>query len=177
MSNSHTLRILLSAFVVAFVIYHYYPHLLKSSPPSITVTPATASSSLFAKAKLTPEAYRVMYESGTERPYTSLLLEEHRNGTYVSADTGRPLFRSEDKFDSGTGWPSFVKPITPDAVVYNVDNSLGEGRTEVLTGDTHAHLGHVFDDGPEDRGGKRYCMNGVALRFIPDSATTTTDTY
>lgn len=114
-----------------------------------------------------------MYEAGTEHPYTSPLLDEHRKGTFVSADTGKPLFRSEDKFDSGTGWPSFVKPITPDAVVYNVDDSLGEGRTEVLTGDTHAHLGHVFDDGPPDRGGKRYCMNGVALRFIPDSATTT----
>jgi len=173
MPHSHTLRVLLSVLVVGFIVYHYYPQLLQKKVENVSVTPPTASSSLAAKAKLSPEAYRVMYQSGTERPYTSLLLEEHRAGTYVSADTGRPLFRSEDKFDSGTGWPSFVKPITPDAVVYNVDNTLGETRTEVLSGDTHAHLGHVFDDGPEDRGGKRYCMNGVALRFIPDSATST----
>jgi methionine-R-sulfoxide reductase len=169
MTHSHTFRILLSILVVAFVVYHYYPQLLRKPEPNAVMFSATASSSLSARSKLSPEAYRVMYQSGTERPYTSLLLEEHRGGTYVSADTGRPLFRSEDKFDSGTGWPSFVKPITPDAVVYNVDDTLGETRTEVLAGDTHAHLGHVFDDGPKDRGGKRYCMNGVALRFIPDT--------
>lgn len=173
MSHSHLLRIILSALVVAIVVYFYYPHLLQKPESSSAQLFATATSSISAKSKLSPEAYYVMYEAGTERPYTSPLLEEHRKGTFVSADTGLPLFRSEDKFDSGTGWPSFVKPITPDAVVYNVDNTLGETRTEVLTGDTHAHLGHVFDDGPVDRGGKRYCMNGVALRFIPDSATTT----
>jgi methionine-R-sulfoxide reductase len=94
---------------------------------------------------------------------------ETRPGTYVSADTGLPLFRSEDKYDSGTGWPSFVKPISTSSIILKEDDSLGVPRTEVLTADTHAHLGHVFDDGPVDRGGKRYCMNGVALRFIPDA--------
>lgn len=108
-----------------------------------------------------------MFEKGTERPFSSPLNEEKRSGTYVSADTGLPLFRSEDKFDSGTGWPSFVKPIEG-AVVLKEDNSLFMRRIEVVTADTGAHLGHVFDDGPADRGGKRYCINGLALRFLPD---------
>ena len=89
--NSHTFRILLSAFVVVLVVYHYYPHLLKNSNPAIvaTSTPASASSTLSAKSKLSPEAYYVMYEAGTEHPYTSPLLDEHRKGTFVSADTGK----------------------------------------------------------------------------------------
>jgi peptide-methionine (R)-S-oxide reductase len=116
---------------------------------------------------LTTEAFYVMFEGGTEAPFSSPLLDEHRKGTFVSADTGLPLFRSEDKYDSGTGWPSFVKPIDGSVKLKN-DDSLLLGRTEVVSADTGAHLGHVFDDGPSDRGGKRYCMNGVALRFIPD---------
>lgn len=119
------------------------------------------------KSQLSSEAYHIMFEKGTERPFSSPLNEEKRSGTYVSADTGLPLFRSEDKFDSGTGWPSFVKPIEG-AVVLKEDNSLFMRRIEVVTADTGAHLGHVFDDGPADRGGKRYCINGLALRFLPD---------
>ena len=168
--SHHTLRIILSIGVVAFVVYHYYPELLlqKTEVPT-----TTASSSISLKTKLSPEAYYVMYEAGTERPFSSQLDYETRKGIYVSADTGLPLFRSEDKYDSGTGWPSFVKPMSTSSIILKVDTSLGESRTEVLTGDTHAHLGHVFDDGPADRGGKRYCMNGVALVFVPDGATST----
>jgi methionine-R-sulfoxide reductase len=117
---------------------------------------------------LDPEVKTIIYEKGTERPFSSPLYEEKRKGTYVSADTGKPLFRSEDKFDSGTGWPSFTKPINDDSVKLQSDSSLAIERTEVVTGDTGAHLGHVFDDGPKDRGGKRYCINGLALKFIPD---------
>lgn len=117
---------------------------------------------------LDPEVKKIIYEKGTEKPFSSPLYEENRKGTYVSADTGEPLFRSEDKFDSGTGWPSFTKPIDENAVVLKEDNSLLMNRVEVLTSDTGAHLGHVFDDGPKDKGGKRYCMNGLALKFIPD---------
>lgn len=118
------------------------------------------------RAVLTPEAYVVMREAGTERPFTSPLNDEHRAGTFVAADTGEPLFRSEAKYDSGTGWPSFYQPVSPDVLVLKTDRFLGYARTEVLTRNG-SHLGHVFDDGPEPTG-LRFCMNGLALRFIPD---------
>ena len=135
---------------------------LKSQPMNSQSSPTANQQSL-----LSPEAYRVMFEKGTEPPFSSPLNTESRKGTYVTADTGLPVYRSEDKFDSGTGWPSFVKPIEG-SIELREDNSLFSKRIEVVSKDTGAHLGHVFDDGPADRGGKRYCMNGVALRFIPD---------
>lgn len=119
------------------------------------------------KVVVSAEAHAILREGGTERPFTSPLLEEHRKGTYVAADSGEPLFRSETKFDSGTGWPSFYEPISPDAVVEHADRTLGMTRTEVLT-HNGSHLGHVFTDGPEPTG-LRYCMNGLALRFVPDA--------
>jgi peptide-methionine (R)-S-oxide reductase len=118
------------------------------------------------KKRLTPEQYHVLREEGTERPFTSPLLNEHRKGTYVTADCGEPVFRSEQKFDSGTGWPSFWAPISPDALIEETDTTLGMQRTEIRS-TCGGHLGHVFDDGPEPTG-LRYCMNGLALKFIPD---------
>jgi peptide-methionine (R)-S-oxide reductase len=119
------------------------------------------------RARLTPEQYAILREEGTERPFTSPLLDEHRKGTFVTADCGEPVFRSEQKYDSGTGWPSFWAPISADAVVEVTDSTFGMTRTEIRSR-CGGHLGHVFTDGPEPTG-LRYCMNGDALIFIPDA--------
>ncbi|MDB5133904.1 MAG: msrB [Mucilaginibacter sp.] len=118
------------------------------------------------KKALTPDQYEIMVESGTEPPYKNAYWNNHEKGVYVSAATGDILFSSDDKYDSHTGWPSFVKPFDPSKVEVVKDNSLGMTRDEVIEKSTGLHLGHVFDDGPADRGGKRYCMNSGALKFI-----------
>jgi len=118
------------------------------------------------KKTLTPNQYYIMVESGTEPPYQNPYYNNHEKGVYVSAATGEVLFSSDDKYDSGTGWPSFVKPVDPKKIEIVSDNSDGMVRDEVIEKSTGLHLGHVFDDGPADRGGKRYCMNSGALKFI-----------
>ena len=118
------------------------------------------------KKILTPNQYHIMVESGTETPFQNAYHDNHQKGVYVSAATGEVLFSSADKFDSGTGWPSFVKPVDPKKVEIVVDSSYGMERQEVIERSTGLHLGHVFDDGPTSRGGKRYCMNSGALKFI-----------
>jgi peptide-methionine (R)-S-oxide reductase len=114
---------------------------------------------------LGPQRYAVLREASTERPFSSPLLNEHRRGTFVCAGCALPLFSSTTKFESGTGWPSFWKPL-PRAVVTRADRSLIAERTEVLCARCGGHLGHVFDDGPKPTG-LRYCMNGLALNFRP----------
>ena len=120
-----------------------------------------------AISALTPEQYRVTQENGTERPGTGPYLETTEPGIYVDIVSGEPLFASADKFDAGCGWPSFTKPIEPAHINELRDTSHGMIRTEVRSTHGDSHLGHVFPDGPQDRGGLRYCINGNALRFIP----------
>jgi len=120
-----------------------------------------------AIAKLTPEQYRVTQESGTERPGTGELLHNKDAGIYVDVVSGEPLFASTDKFESGTGWPSFTKPLAPANVAEIRDASHGMVRTEVRSTHGDSHLGHVFPDGPKDHGGLRYCINSASLRFVP----------
>ncbi|WP_136636194.1 peptide-methionine (R)-S-oxide reductase MsrB [Pseudooceanicola onchidii] len=120
-----------------------------------------------ALARLTPEEYRVTQENGTERPGTGPLLNEKRPGIFVDVVSGEPLFASADKYDSGCGWPSFTKPIEPAHVAELRDTSHGMIRVEVRSTHGDSHLGHVFPDGPVDRGGLRYCINSASLRFVP----------
>ena len=119
-----------------------------------------------AIAALDPEQYWVTQESGTERPGTGRYLENKEPGIYVDIVSGEPLFASSDKYESGCGWPSFTKPIEPAHINELRDDSHGMVRTEVRSTNGDSHLGHVFPDGPQDRGGLRYCINSASLRFI-----------
>jgi methionine-R-sulfoxide reductase len=119
------------------------------------------------KAKLTPEQFAVTQEAATEPPFQNEFWDNHRPGIYVDVVSGRPLFSSLDKFDSGCGWPSFSAPLAGTDVVERVDHSYGMQRTEVRSAAAGSHLGHVFDDGPADKGGLRYCINSASLKFIP----------
>ena len=120
-----------------------------------------------ALSRLTDSQYRVTQEDGTEPAFRNEYWDNHEPGIYVDVVSGQPLFSSTDKYDSGTGWPSFTKPIAADAVRMKTDRSLWMTRTEVRSAGADSHLGHVFDDGPADAGGERYCMNSAALRFVP----------
>jgi peptide methionine sulfoxide reductase msrA/msrB len=119
------------------------------------------------RQKLTPLEYSVTQKNATEPPYRNRYWDQFEDGIYVDVVSGEPLFSSLDKFDSGCGWPAFTQPIAP--LKTKTDHAFGMIRTEVRTKYTDIHLGHVFDDGPEDRGGLRYCINSAALRFIPKS--------
>jgi peptide-methionine (R)-S-oxide reductase len=130
-------------------------------------TVASYGKSKEAIAKLTSEQFRVTQQNGTERPGTGEYLHNREPGIYVDIVSGEPLFASSDKFESGCGWPSFTKPIEPANVREINDTSHGMVRTEVRSAHGDSHLGHVFPDGPRDRGGLRYCINSASLRFIP----------
>jgi peptide-methionine (R)-S-oxide reductase len=117
------------------------------------------------KKELSPEQYYVMRQKGTEPPFTGKYCDEKKSGTYVCAACGQPLFESDKKFESGTGWPSFTAPLAPGTVEEESDSTHGMIRTEAKCARCEAHLGHVFDDGPRDAGGMRYCINSASLKL------------
>ena len=121
------------------------------------------------KKSLTPMQYKVTQEEGTEPAFNNQYWDNKRPGIYVDVVTGEALFSSLDKYDSGTGWPSFTAPISKDSVTEHIDKKLFSTRTEIRSAIADNHLGHVFNDGPRDKGGLRYCMNGVALRFVSEA--------
>jgi peptide-methionine (R)-S-oxide reductase len=127
----------------------------------------TYAKSAEALSQLTPEQYRVTQQNGTERPFTGEYDDHFEPGIYVDVVSGEPLFASSAKFNSGCGWPSFSKPVEPVNVTELSDTSLGMRRVEVRSTHADSHLGHVFDDGPREMGGLRYCINSTSLRFVP----------
>lgn len=151
-------------FLLGIGIYLFIP---MGQVPANNQTPTVSSAKSEIESKLTPLQFRVTQQDGTEPAFNNEYWDNHREGIYVDIVDGTPLFSSKDKYDSGTGWPSFTKPLSTDVISTKVDNSLLGERTEVRSRKANSHLGHVFTDGPQDKGGLRYCMNSAALKFIP----------
>jgi len=152
------------AVVVGSILFGYAQEQKKESEKMNPTKAIPTEAEL--RTKLTKDQYRVTRECGTETPFQNAYWDNHKAGIYVDIITGEPLFSSLDKFDSGTGWPSFTKPISKERVVEKRDSSFGMERTEVRTSKSNSHLGHVFEDGPAPTG-ERYCVNSAALRFVP----------
>lgn len=153
--------------LVAIVIFGCNGNAQKKDSKSIVEYPVTKTEAEW-KEILTPKEYEVLRKAATERPFSSPLNNVKEPGTFVCAACENALFKTEHKFESGTGWPSFDRPIEG-GVGYGSDSELGFQRDEIHCANCGGHLGHVFDDGPRATTGKRYCMNGVAMKFIPDS--------
>jgi len=164
------MKTIISVFVLALLLSGcettMKENITKESTMKVT-EPYERPSDKELRERLTPEQYAVTQEAATEHPYTNAYANEFSPGIYVDITTGEPLFLSTDKFESGCGWPAFSKPITDEVVSEHRDVSHGMIRTEVRSRIGKAHLGHVFNDGPKERGGLRYCINSASLRFIP----------
>ena len=150
--------------IVGSILFGYAQTQKKEAEKMNPTKPVPTDAEL--KSQLTKDQYHITRECGTETPFHNAYWDNHEPGIYVDIVTGEPLFSSLDKFDSGTGWPSFTKPISPDKVTEKKDSSFGMERTEVRGKASDSHLGHVFDDGPAPAG-QRFCVNSTALRFIP----------
>lgn len=159
--NRWLIALVAVSVLVAFAMTAFAQTRKESAP----VKPSKPASEELKK-KLTPEQYRVTQECGTEPPFRNAYWDNHADGIYVDVVSGEPLFSSLDKFDSGSGWPSFTKPLEPN-VTEKKDLTHGMVRVEVRSKNADSHLGHVFDDGPSDQGGLRYCINSASLRFVP----------
>ena len=143
----------------------------KASPATGAETPKVQKSEAEWRQKLTPEQYHILREKGTERAFTGQLVNNHADGIYHCAACDAPLFKSDTKFESGSGWPSFWDPVSPTAVQLHEDNSYGMRRVEATCATCGSHLGHVFPDGPREHTGQRYCINSASLGFTPDGST------
>lgn len=159
-------RYLLGAMLGAAAAITAAPAIQAQHYSSSTMTNYKKPSDAELRARLTPEQYDVTQKAATETPFHNEYWNNHKPGIYVDVVSGEPLFSSTDKFDSGTGWPSFTRPLAPANIKTDTDHLLGYARTEVRSAHANSHLGHLFDDGPKPTG-NRYCMNSASMRFIP----------
>ena len=159
-------RYVLGAVLGAAAAFTAAPAVQAQHYSSSSMTSYKKPSDAELHAKLTPEQYDVTQKAATETPFHNEYWNNHKPGIYVDVVSGEPLFSSTDKFDSGTGWPSFTRPLVPANIKTDTDHLLGYARTEVRSAHANSHLGHLFDDGPKPTG-NRYCMNSASMRFIP----------